>query len=141
LILYADTSSLFKLYLVEAGSLEVRNAVSAASQVMSSVVAYAETRVALARALRDGRLDQPGFALARQKFEAEWPGMGGIEVTDEILRESADLGDVYPIRAFDCIHLASANWARVLSTEDVTFTTADQRLRDAAVAEGFAPTP
>jgi predicted nucleic acid-binding protein len=138
LILYADTSSIVKLYLVEAGSSEVRTLILTAAQVATSAVAYTETRVALARAFRDGRLDEAGLQLARQKFEGEWPDMGVVELSDAILHEAADLGDIHPIRAFDAIHLASAKQVRSLSTDEFAFSTADRRLRDAAAAEGFS---
>jgi predicted nucleic acid-binding protein len=138
LILYVDTSSLFKLYLAEAGSAEVRSLVGAASQVTSSKIAYAETRVALARAFREGRLDQFAFQSAREKFEHEWLGISTVEVSDEILRDAGDLGDQYPIKGFNAIHLASAKQVRALSGDQTMFATADRRLRDAAVAEGFA---
>ena len=45
--LYVDTSSLVKLYVTEAGSEVVRQLVSDATVVATSVVAYAETRAAL----------------------------------------------------------------------------------------------
>lgn len=138
MILYTDTSSLIKLYLVEDGSAEVRNLVTAATQVTTSKVAYAETRVGLARALRDGRVNRNEFQSARRKFASEWLGIGGVEVSDAILREAGDLGDAYPIRGFDAIHLASAKQVRDQSSEEVFFSTADRRLRDAAVAEDFS---
>jgi len=117
---------------------EMRNLVAAAAQVTTSNVAYAETRVGLARAFRDGRVNEGGFQNARQKFESEWPGIGAVELSDEILHEAGDLGDSYPIRGFDAIHLASAKQVRAISSDEVMFSTADRRLRDAAVAEGFA---
>ncbi len=122
---------------MEDGSAEIRNLVVSATHVTASNVAYAETRVGLARALRDGRLNGGGLQNARQKFESEWPGMGVVELNDEILHEAGDLGDVYPIRGFDAIHLASAKQVREQSSREVQFSTADRRLRDAAVAEGF----
>jgi predicted nucleic acid-binding protein len=141
LILYADTSNLFKLYVLEEGSGEVQVVAAAASQIASSIVAYAETRVAFARALREGRLDQEAFEDLRRKFDAEWPGIGGIDVATHILRESGNLGDLYPVRAIDAIHLASAKEVRASTTEEVMFSSADRRLRDAAIAEGFALAP
>jgi uncharacterized protein len=138
LILYLDTSSLIKLYLAEDGSAETRNLVAVATQVTTSNVAYAENRVGLARAFRDGRISGSGFQNARQKFESEWLGIAVVELNNEILREAGDLGDLHPIRGFDAIHLASANQIRALSSDEVQFSTADRRLRDAAVAEGFA---
>ena len=61
-----------------------------------------------------------------------------LEVTHEIAREAGDLGDRYVIRGFDAVHLASATKLRTSTKSDVGFMTADRRLRDAAVAEGFS---
>jgi hypothetical protein len=74
------------LYLVEEGSADMRASALAADQVTSSKVAYVETRVALARALRDRRIDGQVLAEARRKFEEEWVGLAAIEVSDAILR-------------------------------------------------------
>ena len=51
--LYLDTSSLVKLYVTESGSKVVRQLVGDANVVATSVVAYAETRAALARLRRE----------------------------------------------------------------------------------------
>jgi predicted nucleic acid-binding protein len=107
-ILYADTSSLVKLYLVEERSVEIRQSSLAADEVICSKITYAETRVAFARALRDQRINQTEFESARRKFDFEWADLGAVEVSDRILRRAGDLGDQYPIRGFDAIHLSSA---------------------------------
>jgi len=54
--LYLDTSSLVKLYVTEADSEVVRRLVGDANVVATSVVAYPETRAALARLRREGVL-------------------------------------------------------------------------------------
>lgn len=51
--LYLDTSSLVKLYVTESGSDVVRQLVGGAKVVATSVVAYPETRAALARLRRE----------------------------------------------------------------------------------------
>ena len=51
---YLDTSSLVKLFLEESGSDQVRALVADATAIATSVVAYAETRAALARRRRNG---------------------------------------------------------------------------------------
>ena len=138
MILYVDTSSLAKLYLLEDGSAEMRASALAAEQVTSSRIAHVETRVALARALRDRRIDEQALRDARRKFEVEWASLAALEVSDAILQQAGDLGDRHPIRALDAIHLASAEQVRALNQREVRFSTADRRLRDAAVAEGFS---
>jgi len=140
-ILYADTSSLVKLYLAEEGSDEMRRLSSLADEVSSSNVAYAETRVAIARALREGRIREPEFRAARRKFEVEWADLPAVILRDEILRRAGDLGDRHPIRGFDAIHLASAIALREQVSSDVRFASADRRLGGAATAEGFRLAP
>ena len=54
--LYLDTSSLVKLYVEEIGSDDVRELVAEAVVVSTSIVAYPETRAALARLRRRGDL-------------------------------------------------------------------------------------
>jgi len=140
LILYMDTSCLAKLYLLEEGSVRMRESAFAAGQVTTSKIAYAETRATLARALREGRIDNAEFDEARQKFEREWPDLTASEVSDSVLQEAGNLVDKHPIRGFDAIHLASAEHTRAMNIAQVVFATADRRLRDAADAEGFALT-
>lgn len=138
MILYVDTSWLSKLYLDEEGSAGVRESVQAADRLVSSRIAYAEARVALARAWRNGRIDDSVFRAARAEFERGWLSILVLEVTDEVAREAAELGDLHPIRGFDAIHLASATKLRNGTKGEVSFMTADWRLRDAALAEGFS---
>jgi len=138
LILYVDTSWLSKLYLDEEGSADVRDSVRAADRLASSRIAYAEARVALARAWRNGRIDDSVFRAARAEFERGWQSILVLEVTDEVTREAGELGDRHPIRGFDAIHLASATKFRTGTKEELSFMTVDRRLRDAAVAEGFS---
>jgi len=137
LILYLDTSCLSKLYLIEDGSHEVEAAVLDAERLVSSRIAYAETRVALARAWRNGRIDDAVFSAAKSEFEDSWQTVFVVEVTPAIVRDAAELGDKHPLRGFDAVHLASAVDFRIGEVRVVSFMTADRRLRDAASAEGF----
>jgi len=128
---------LSKLYLIEDGSVEVEAAVVAAERLVSSRIAYVETRVALARAWRDARISAAVFAAAKSEFEGSCQTAFVVEVTPAIVRDAAELGDKHPLRSFDAVHLASAVDFRANEQRDVTFMTAARRLRDAALAEGF----
>ena len=59
--LYLDTSSLFKLYVEEAGSDDVRQDLAEADTAATSAVSYAEARSAFARLRRDGDLNPATF--------------------------------------------------------------------------------
>ena len=138
MILYADSSSLAKLYIEEEGSAETKEATRRAERVVSSLVAYAELRAALARARSNTRITEDGFQLARARLDADWRAVLVIDVSNMIVERAGDLADRYLIRGFDAIHLASVWQVRELNEGEVRFSTADRRLRAAAVAEGFS---
>ena len=64
--LYLDTSSLVKLYINEPGTDAVRKLVDEATIVVTSGLAYPETRASLARRRRERVLLPGAFALAKE---------------------------------------------------------------------------
>ena len=70
--LYLDTSSLVKLYVEEAGSDHVASMVAEAEVVVTSTVAYPESRAAFARLRRDGALSPRAFTAVKRSFERQW---------------------------------------------------------------------
>ncbi len=131
--LYLDTSSLVKLYVAEAETDVVRRLVDDAAVVATSVVAYAETRAALARLRRESELTASGFAAAKREFEKEWPTYLTLDVTDSLSRTAGELADRYGLRGFDSVHLAAfADVARRAGTRETRFSSFDDRLSQAA---------
>ena len=131
--LYLDTSSLVKLYVTESGSEVVRQLVGAANVVATSVVAYAETRAALARLRREGVLTASKLTSAKREFDEQWPTYLSLEATDSLCRAAGDLAEKHRLRAFDSIHLASfAEVSRRAGTDDTRFSSFDDRLNQAA---------
>ena len=131
--LYLDTSSLVKLYVTEVGSDVVRQFVGDANVVATSVVAYAETRAALARLRREGVLTASKLTSAKREFEEQWPTYLSLEANDALCRAAGALAEKYGLRAFDSIHLASfAEIARRAGTDDARFSSFDERLNKAA---------
>lgn len=132
--LYIDTSSIVKLYVDEPAREDVRRLLTTATAVMTSEVAYPETRAALARRRRDRSLSGAEFATARREFEAEWRRFATIPASSALCREAGDLAERYQLRGFDSIHLASfAETLRGLEgADDVEFSSFDDRLNRAA---------
>lgn len=129
---YLDTSSLIKLYVAETGSDVVRQFVSEARVVSTSLVAYAETRAALARLRREGQLPASRFASAKREFEEQWSAYLTVEVTDSLCRAAGDLAERYSLRGFDSVHLASfAEVARRAGIDETRFSSFDDRLNEA----------
>jgi predicted nucleic acid-binding protein len=133
--LYLDTSSLVKLFVEEPESDAVAALVANASILVTSVVAYAETRAALARLRRSGDLTPAGFALAKRQFEARWPAILSFEVTADIGREAGEFAERFALRGFDALHLATfAEARRRAGRQGVRFSCFDDRLNRAAAS-------
>ena len=131
--LYLDTSSLVKLYVAEPGSEAVRAHVDRATVVATSMVAYPETRAALARRRRERALSPAAFAAARRTFEDDWPTYLAVHVTDSLCREAGALAERYALRGYDSLHLASfLELARQAGGADTGFSSFDDRLNRAA---------
>ena len=131
---YFDTSSLVKLYIDEPGRENVRGLLARATVAVTSSVAYAEARAALARRRHDRALTSRDFVAATSDFESDWPRFIAISATDALCREAGDLAEHYRLRGFDSIHLASfAEMLRGLQgSDDVEFSSFDDRLNAAA---------
>lgn len=131
--LYLDTSSLVKLYVTEAGSDVVHQLVGDASVVATSVVAYAETRAALARLRRDGALTASKLTSAKREFDEQWSAYLTLDATDSLCQTAGKFAEKYRLRGFDSIHLASfAEVARRAGADHTRFSSFDDRLNAAA---------
>ena len=131
--LYLDTSSLVKLYVEEVASDEVRNLVAQAAVVATSIVAYTETRAALARLRRSNDLSPAKFAAAKRSFDAQWPAFLTLDVTTSVSQEAGDFAERYALRGFDALHLASfAEITRRAGPAETRFSSFDDRLNKAS---------
>jgi len=131
--LYLDTSSLVKLYVEEIASDDVRNLVARATVVATSIVAYAETRAALAGLRRSGDLSPAKFAAAKRSFDAQWPAFLTLDVTASVSQEAGNFAEHYALRGFDALHLASfAEISRRAGSTETHFSSFDDRLNKAS---------
>jgi predicted nucleic acid-binding protein len=131
--LYLDTSSLVKLYVEEVASDDVRSLVTRATVVATSIVAYPETRAALARLRRSGDLSPAHLAATKRSFEAQWPAFLTLDVTTSVSQEAGDFAERYALRGFDALHLASfAEISRRAGPAMTHFSSFDDRLNTAA---------
>jgi predicted nucleic acid-binding protein len=130
--LYLDTSSLFKLYVEEAGSDEVRQNLSEASAGATSLISYAEARAAFARVRRLGNITAAGWRLAKRDFESDWSIFVIVPPSEAICRSAGDLAERYGLRGFDGIQLASFLHLASDDHFEVRFSSFDRALNQAA---------
>ncbi len=135
---YLDTSVIVKFYVSEPGADEAKSYVKRrVEKVITSEIAYIETRLALARKrllVSSGVLTRPPNVA---DFEKDWEGFTAIGVYPHIVRLAAQVGERLLLRTLDAIHLASAQTFKQESGLDLIFLSADKRLTAAAEAEGL----
>lgn len=97
-----------KLLLDEPGAVEARRAWQASESRVASVALVAEGRAALAAARRASRIDRAGHAEAVATLGRLWSEMDGIVLTEALATRAGELAEVYALRGYDAVHLASA---------------------------------
>jgi predicted nucleic acid-binding protein len=142
---YVDTSALVKRYIDEVGSDWIRTTLSQSPPPCLIVVnlAIVEMTSALARRRRDGLLTPPEYAQVQDAFRSDCLSEYRIvAAVDSIIDEANRLLERYPLRAYDAVHLAAAVVTNRHLLADglapLAFLSADDRLNDAALAEGIA---
>jgi uncharacterized protein len=131
--LYLDTSSLVKPYVAEPGTDAMRELTNEATIVATSLIAYPETRAALARRRRERALSPTAFITAKRTFEADWPRYLTIAVSASLCQEAGEFAERYRLRGYDSVHLASfAEVARQAGARQTRFSSFDDELNRAA---------
>lgn len=141
MILYLDTSAWVKLYVHELGSKELRAYTNKAETLAVSVVAYPEARAAFSRLKAQGITTEAKHQQRLAQLNLDWENMLRIELVPAVVRTAGDLAEVYGLRGFDSIHLASALWLKEKTSTPLSFAVFDQRLRAAAERAGLAVVP
>jgi predicted nucleic acid-binding protein len=137
MILYLDTSALVKKYFDETNSAEVIAAWKSAWGIATSAVAFAELLAAVYR-----KASEVGGRKARPKrvvsvFQEDWSSFIIVEVDNRLNETVHKVIERHALRGFDAIHLASALTIGSTVTDEFLFGCFDERLNQAARAEGL----
>jgi len=138
MILYLDTSALFKLYVDEAGSNAAHAAMAAAETVSVCRIAWAEAMSALARRGRELPADQEALEQAKEALRTDWPRFLVLDATQRVVEQAGEFADTFALRGYDSVQLASAYLMQQRVQQPVTFACFDKRLSKAAKILGLA---
>ena len=138
MILYLDTSALVKLFVVEAHSDRVRQAISRARLIATHAIAYVEACATFAR-VAHARGEDLLLPTLRRNLEIQWAAWEIVNVTEPLIRRAADLAGQYRLRGYDSVHLAAAESAFGVFRNHVPFHFAvfNGQLSDAAKQAGI----
>lgn len=139
MIVYLDTSALVKQFLDEPGTERVLSLLREAQLIATSLIAYAEVRAALARAVRMGILTASQRKAAVASLDAIWPDYFKVSVSESVVLRAGGLADKYALRGYDAVHLASAVELSHAVEEPLHFAAWDKRLLSAAGGERLHP--
>jgi predicted nucleic acid-binding protein len=132
-VAYLDTSALAKLYVDEPGQDRVEALINSVGTIVTSVIAYPETRAVFARRLSSGEITHAEHAEMVANFDDDWNAINEIDVVPALYRRAGDLLVAHPrLRAMDAIHMASALEAKAHT--DIRFLTFDDDLEAVAAA-------
>ena len=141
MILFLDTSALVKLYVVKNGSDQVHQAAHQVEILAVSRIAWAEFHAALARRARMVPADEPMLDQARSALANHWENFFVVEVSQPVVERAGEQAELYALRAYDAVQLATASYLADQSGQAVQFASFDRRLNKAATAQGMATLP
>lgn len=136
-----DSSALVPLLVAEASSAQLADVLRQDSAVIVWWATRVECISALRRREREGILSAADFRRSNEllgELSGRWSEVLPTRRV-EVLAERA-LG-VHPLRAADALQLAAAQAWREGDAAGAAYVCLDDRLRDAAAREGFAPLP
>ncbi len=137
MILFCDTSALVKLYVVEEGSDIMHQAARRADALAVSRIAWAEFHAALARRARLVPADESALEQARAILVAQWQNFLIVEVSQRVVELAGEHADLYALRAYDAVQLATADHLARHGGQPGKFACFDRRLNKAAAALGM----
>jgi uncharacterized protein len=141
MILYLDTSALVKKYFEEKNSAEVISVWKSSLGISTSAVAYAELLAAVYRKASETRANKSLFERVVSTFQEDWSSFIIVEVDNRLNETIHKVIANHGLRGFDAIHLASALAIGSAVTDNFLFVCYDERLAQAARAEGLETLP
>jgi predicted nucleic acid-binding protein len=141
MILYLDASALVKRYVAEPGSAQVNEAITRAEVVGTALISHAEIAAALAKAVWVHALTQEEASASLQVFREEWLDLVRVQVTEMVIAHADTFAWEHGLRGYDAVHLAAASLWQDGMSEQITLSTFNRRLWEAAARVGLALHP
>ena len=138
MILFCDTSALLKLYIVEAGSAELKAHIAKVEAVAVCRIAWAEAHAALSRRAREVPVDAPLIEQAKSALAADWPHFVVLEIDQTLVELAGEYADTFALRGYDSIQLAAAVETGRIAQTPILFACYDLRLNKAAKVLGLS---
>ncbi len=141
MIVYADSSALVKLFVIEEGTEATQEMLNRSRTMGTGLLARAELGAALARGAQRRLLSQEEAQEARRRLADAWPTWVHIAVDEALVSRAETLAWEYGLRGYDAVHLAAALAWQERIGHPVVLATFDQQLWEAAQLAGLTAWP
>lgn len=128
MIAYFETSALVPILISEPTTPLCNEIWHNADGAVTSLITYAETAAALAKAEQMGRISESHHRLALRGLDSVFDELRTLNVDEDTIHLAADLANTYSLRGYDAVQCATA--AGISSTSMVAIT-GDRALADA----------
>lgn len=139
--MFWDSSALVPILLPESRSETLTTLLVADKEAVMWWATPLEVQSAVYRRHRESPLPSPVMKQAAERLRAFVEHADTIAPTDELRHRAGRLVAVHPLRAADALQLAAALIWCEDQPQTETFISLDERLRSAAMKEGFAVAP
>jgi predicted nucleic acid-binding protein len=136
-----DSSAIVALHVRQSATRGLRDLYSDDPSVVAWVLSDVEIRSALCRLAREGALTPARLSESIARVESFMDGVHVVELADTVRTRAKRLLGIHPLRAADACQLGAALAAAGDDPAGRAFVCLDDRLSEAARAEGFAILP
>lgn len=143
-VYYFDSSAIVKRYITEPGTSWViaTAEVNAGNEILVSLLTRAEVPAAIFKRQREGSITAPDAALVVTDFTNDFSAQyQPIDVTVRLVERAASLAEIYGLRGYDAVQLATAIEAseirNSLGLPKLIFVSADESLNKSALSEAL----
>jgi predicted nucleic acid-binding protein len=136
-----DSSAIVPLLMNEEGTDYCLKTLSDDQEMLIWCLSKVEVISALCRRVRDGMLSESDFQRAKRHLNQITERAYEVKAIEKVRDRALRLLEVHPLRAADACQLASALIATQEDPNRLGILCFDQRLRNAAIKEGFLVNP
>jgi uncharacterized protein len=143
-IYFLDSSALVKRYIREQGSTWICNLFEPPldNQFFLAAIAGVEIISAITRRAKNQSINVANAIAIHSQFKQDFhTEFQIIEISGKIINSAINMAELYNLRGYDAVQLASARELNMLSIQnglsEINFVSADNDLNTAALAEGL----
>lgn len=136
-----DSSALIPLFVKQKATKTLIGFQAADPAIVAWILSDVEFHSAIRRLEREGHLSPVDAAAVAARFDAFWIGLSVVSAVDAVKARAKRLLRLHALRSADALQLGAALAAATDDPTGWSFVSQDDRLRDAALREGFRVIP